>query len=276
MKTLYITDLDGTLLNSKGVVSDKTKEIINRLSDEGLLFSVATSRSILSAVPLLDGIDVTAPIVAMSGVVVYDLKYKKTVNFYSIEKKSYYRLIEIFEKYEKSPFSFFFDKGNEKYDIVFTALRLPEHEDYYNSRKNSLGLNIYKVEKYEIPDGKSPVFVSICDKYEDLKKIVTEIEKIPELSYSFYADTYTSYWFLEVFNAKASKADGLELVKEYTQADETVAFGDNNNDLPLFAAADRKYAVKNAVEELKDKADGVIDSNDENAVAEFVKKDFKL
>ena len=106
MKTLYITDLDGTLLNSKGGVSDKTKEIINRLSDEGLLFSVATSRSILSAVPLLDGIDVTAPIVALSGVVVYDLKNKKTVNFYSIDKKSYYRLIEIFEKHGKSPFSF--------------------------------------------------------------------------------------------------------------------------------------------------------------------------
>ena len=275
MKTLYITDLDGTLLNSEGVISDKTKEIINRLSKEGLLFSVATSRSILSAIPLLDGVNITAPVVAMSGVAVYDTANKKTVNYYSIDEKSYYRLIEIFEKYGKAPFSFFFNKNNEEYEIIFTDLKLDEHKKYYDIRKNSLGVNIHRVEKYEIPENASPVFTSLCDRYEDLIKITSEIDKMPELSYSFYKDTYTAYWFLEVFNAKASKADGLRIVKEYTGADEAVAFGDNNNDLPLFAAADRKYAVKNAVEELKAKADGIIASNDEDAVAEFVKKDFK-
>lgn len=275
MKTLYITDLDGTLLNSEGVISDKTKEIINRLSKEGLLFSVATSRSVLSAIPLLDGVNITAPIVAMSGVAVYDTANKKTVNYYSIDKKSYYRLIEIFEKHGKAPFSFFFNKNNEEYEIIFTDLKLDEHKKYYDIRKNSLGVNIHKVKKYEIPENASPVFTSLCDRYEDLIKITAEIDKMPELSYSFYKDTYTAYWFLEVFNAKASKADGLRIVKEYTGADEAVAFGDNNNDLPLFAAADRKYAVKNAVEELKAKADGIIASNDEDAVAEFVKKDFK-
>ena len=275
MKTLYITDLDGTLLNSEGVISDKTKEIINRLSKEGLLFSVATSRSVLSAIPLLDGVNITAPVVAMSGVAVYDTANNKTVNYYSIDEKSYYRLIEIFEKHGKSPFSFFFNENNEEYEIIFTDLKLDEHKKYYDIRKNSLGVNIHRVEKYDIPENASPVFTSLCDRYEDLIKIKAEIDKMPELSYSFYKDTYTAYWFLEVFNAKASKADGLRIVKEYTGADEAVAFGDNNNDLPLFAAADRKYAVKNAVEELKAKADGIIASNDEDAVAEFVKKDFK-
>ena len=148
------------------------------------------------------------------------------------------------------------------------------HEEYYNSRKHTLGLNIHRVERYEIPDGLSPVFVSICDIYEDLSRIAAEIDRIPELSYSFYKDTYTEYWFLEVFNAKASKADGLRIVKEYVGAQKAVAFGDNMNDLPLFEAADLKCAVENAVDVLKQQADVIIGPNDSDGVAKFILADF--
>lgn len=273
MKTLYITDLDGTFLSGEGIVSENSKEIINRLSEEGLLFSAATSRSVLSAVPLLEGLKLNAPIVAMSGVVVYDINKKKTVNYYAIDGKAYYELIRLFEKHGKAPFVFFF-KENEQYEIIFTDLKLDIHKSFYQSRKNTLGVNIHPALSYEILSGCSPVFVSICDIYEDLVKIKEEIDKTPALACSFYKDTYTEYWFLEVFNAKASKADGLRIVKEYTGAKKAVAFGDNMNDLPLFEAADLKCAVENAVDVLKQQADVIIGSNDSDGVAEYIKADF--
>lgn len=274
MRTLYITDLDGTFLNNAGHVSEKSKEIINRLSGDGLLFSVATARSVLSAVPLLKGVNVTAPIVAMSGVVIYDIENKKTVKYFPIEADAFYSLIEIFERHSKSPFAFFFSE-KEEYQIVFTELKLDVHKAYYDTRSKMNGTNIHRVDKYEIPEEYRPIFVSICDEYEDLVKIKAEIDGIPALSCSFYKDTYTKYWFLEVFDKSVSKANGLKAVKAHINADRAVAFGDNRNDFSLFEAADVKCAVSNAVEELKEKADRIIGSNEEDGVARYIQKDFQ-
>ena len=273
MKTLYITDLDGTFFNNDGEVSAKSKDIINRLSADGLLFSVATARSVLSSVPLLEGVNVTAPIVAMSGVVIYDIQNKKTVKSFPIEADAYNELISVFEKHGKSPFSFFLNENGE-YQIQFTDLKLEIHKLYYETRTKIEGTNLRKVKRYETPDGFSPIFVSLCDEYDDLVKIKAEIDGIAALSCSFYKDTYTKYWFLEVFDANVSKANGLKIVKEYTHAERVVAFGDNRNDFPLFDAADVKCAVDNAVDELKEKADIIIGSNETDGVVRFIMSDY--
>ena len=49
MKTLYVSDLDGTLLRSDERTSDYTNQVINRLTEQGMLFSYATARSLVTA-----------------------------------------------------------------------------------------------------------------------------------------------------------------------------------------------------------------------------------
>ena len=274
MKTLYLTDMDGTLLNNDGKVSQKSKEIINSLTDKGLLFSVATARSIFSSKELLDGVNITAPAVLQSGVMIYDFKNDKTVKCFSLNKDRFEKIISAFERHNKSPFAFFFNEQTENYEILFTDLKLKEHKNFYETRRKMQGLNIRKAEKYGIPDGYSPIFISLCDRFEDLTLIKEEIDLIDGVGCSFYKDTYTPLWFLEVFSKEASKANGLLLVKELVKADKTVAFGDNLNDLPLFSVADLRCAVENAVSELKAVADTVIKSNEENGVAEYLKDNF--
>ena len=56
MKILYVSDLDGTLLNSKQHTSSYTNQVINQLVDEGMLFSYATARSYYSAKPATKGL----------------------------------------------------------------------------------------------------------------------------------------------------------------------------------------------------------------------------
>ena len=51
--TLYITDLDGTLLNDESRVSDESARIISRLSREGCMITVATARTAATVEPLL-------------------------------------------------------------------------------------------------------------------------------------------------------------------------------------------------------------------------------
>ena len=72
MKTLYVSDLDGTLLRSEQKTSDFTNETINRLVKDGMLFSYATARSYLASAPVTEGLDVRIPLITYNGVMVVD------------------------------------------------------------------------------------------------------------------------------------------------------------------------------------------------------------
>ncbi len=266
--------MDGTLLNDGGKVSRRSVEIINELIKNGMLFTVATARSAMSAAELLKDIDISVPAVLMNGVFLFDLKNKKAVAYHEIPKDAFFAITEIFVQRNKSPFAFFYgDDG--KFTIEYTDFKLPIHRDFYEKRKGKFFGEFKKVSEYEILDDMHPVFISLSDGYDELKPIYDAAQKINGVTCSFYADTYTPYWFLEIYSSKASKADGAQEVMALVGADETAAFGDNRNDMLLFSRADRKYAVKNAVPELRQIADEVIGENNNDGVAEFLKKDFK-
>ena len=72
----------------------------------------------------------------------------------------------------------------------------------------------------------------------------------------------------------ASKAHGMQKVKELLSCDRVVVFGDALNDLSMFEAADEAYAVLNAAEQLKKAATGVIGSNEEDGVAQWLRSHF--
>lgn len=72
--TLYISDLDGTLLNSDAQVSAESAKLINAAIDKGIRFTFATARSVYSAAPITSAININVPCILMNGVSVYDLK----------------------------------------------------------------------------------------------------------------------------------------------------------------------------------------------------------
>ena len=88
-----------------------------------------------------------------------------------------------------------------------------------------------------------------------------------------YSDVYEKdLWYMEVFAAAASKYHAVQYLREKYGFDKVVAFGDNLNDIPLFAASDVRYAVGNAKVELKAMADAVIESNVENGVVRQIQR----
>ena len=66
-KTLFVTDLDGTLLNGKQRINPQSIEIINSLIEKGLLFTYATARSLASASIVTEGLNVRVPVVTFNG-----------------------------------------------------------------------------------------------------------------------------------------------------------------------------------------------------------------
>ena len=212
MRTLYITDLDGTFFDNNGTVSDKSRRIINTLTEKGLLFSVATARSSMTAKDLLKGLHITAPIVLMNGVFLYDLEKNRAVSFHEIAPLPFSQVVAAFGQYNKAPMLFLYGDDGQL-SIQYTRLDLQVNRDFYNARKKMLGERFRKVDALQIPAGQHAVYVNLVDTFDSLKPITELLKKIAGVTFSFYADTYTDYWFLEVYSADASKANGANAVK---------------------------------------------------------------
>lgn len=274
MKTLYVSDLDGTLLSSDVQISEKSLNILNSLIDEGMLFSAATARSIASVRPITEKLNLNLPVVLMNGVFVCDVKNKKNLLSAGIDSFAAKEIIRLIEEAGEAPF-LYCEKGDELL-VYFTDLPLPEHKEYYAQRKKLTDKKFCPVNALKIKENETPVYFSFLNFYDKLKPLYDKISKIKEVSCVFYKDSYTEkLWFLEVFSNKSSKPHGIEFIQKITGADRVVVFGDNLNDIPMFEAADECYAVENAREEVKKIATGIIGSNNSDGVAEFILKDFK-
>ena len=75
-RTLYISDLDGTLLDSNSIVTSHSIENINHLLQKVMLFTIATARTPATVVPLLKQLQLDLPVVLMNGAVLYDIRNK--------------------------------------------------------------------------------------------------------------------------------------------------------------------------------------------------------
>lgn len=272
-KTIYISDLDGTLLNSDAEISKKSAEIINSLIKKGMLFSIATARSLSSAGKILSCLDLQLPVVLMNGVFLVDAKNNKVIESVPIEKETAEEIIRIFDSFKVYPFMYCSE--GDMLDVLFEKIDSPQNEEFYKKREKSYYRRFERVEKLTIPDRGDCVYFNILDSYARLKPLVDRLRELKSVSVAFYYDTYMDdSWFLEVFSADASKCNGMLRLKELTNAEKAVVYGDNLNDISMFKCADEAYAVSEAAEELKAMATAIIGSYNEDAVAEHLKSIF--
>ena len=118
MKTLYISDLDGTLFNKSKKISIFTADVINKCIEEGMLFSVATARMPYGCDYRLKDIHMTIPGILTNGVFLYDFKNEKYVSVENIGAEVAKQVVKIFKDVKLSCFVYIFtqDKINIYYD----------------------------------------------------------------------------------------------------------------------------------------------------------------
>lgn len=270
LDTLYISDLDGTLLTPECKISDETASALNAMIANGLLFTVATARSASSAAPLLEKLNLRLPVILMNGVVIYDLEKRKPVSVCPIEAEAARATLAIFERHHITPF---YNRLNQnKLEVCFTQLKPEANRKYYESRKGAPDKHFVAVNRLTVANDMPSIYLTTFDCYDTLLPAARELAAIDGLTSVLYKDTYSDAWLIEAFSSKASKPSGAEWIQKCTGAKHMVAFGDNLNDLPLFAAADESYAVSNAHERVRATATGVIASNAENAVVRFLQE----
>ena len=270
MKTLYISDMDGTLLQSDGTLSEYSKEKLNEFYKKGIPFSIATARSMVSAMPILDGVHFAAPIVLMNGVFVYDTETKKAVKYHEIEHSVLQKVLDYFYEKNLHPFMFLYS-DDYKLSIKYTEFDNDGMKEFYDMRVDMLDGRFTQTDDLtNIENGQHPVYVNYYALPEFLDDIVEKLKSIPEIDFAYYKDSYSEDWLIEIYSHTASKANGAKEVAEIIGADTITAFGDNLNDIIMLKGADTSVAVENAVPQVKEIADVIIENNNDNSVVKYI------
>lgn len=262
-KTLYVSDLDGTLLTGKQRVSSRSREIINRLTDEGLLFACATARSRFSSAKVLEGLNITLPMVVYNGAFIQNAATGEVLAGHFLPKEQAETIVNQYISAGILPIVYAFVDGKERFSFV-PELSCQSLLDFVATREGDPRLRTTDIGG--LTDGDIFYITAMGDEAV-LDRFNDRLASEEGLGRVYYREIYTGEYWLEVMSARATKANAVARLKSLLGCDRLVCFGDAINDLPMFLIADECYATANADPRLKEAATGVIGSNEEDAVA---------
>ncbi|NMP38372.1 MAG: HAD-IIB family hydrolase [Clostridiales bacterium] len=269
MKTLYISDLDGTLLNENVEISEFTRKTVNSLCEKGLCFSIATARTAATVGRLLSGMKTGAPAVLMNGACIYDLEKGEYVKTEPISGAALSGLLSAVDSAHLSGFVYTVDDG--KLHTYYTDMTNAAAKSFMTERIMKFGKVFTQLDSFSECAEKNVVYYSVVDLKERLLPVYEKLKCVDSLHVEFYPDIYEkNFWFLEAASVRASKFNAVNFLRESCGFDFIVGFGDNLNDLPLFSACDECCAVANAHEQVKSAATRIIGANGEDAVAKYL------
>lgn len=271
--TLFVTDLDGTLLLPDVSVSERTKTILSGLLKEGLQLTVATARTSFTVMPLLEGLPLTLPLILQNGSVLHDPVKDRIVDAAGIPQDAFLAVCALYQRFGFN--GFVFCVPSDQLRCCYTELSTPHMQRYYQARHDRFGKPFYQVPGMESLKSECPVYMSLNAPKPQLDPLREALRKIDGITVAYYQDVYEpEIWYLEISAPEASKFHGVQKVRKLTGARHVTGFGDNRNDFPLFDACDTKIAVGNAADVLKERADLIIGCNTEDAVAAYLQTVF--
>ena len=264
VKTLYASDLDGTLLRADETLSRFTCETINALVEKGMLFSYATARSYVTASKVTGGLTAKIPLIVYNGAFVVDHSTGEALisNFFD---DGFNQLLDDLLASKIYPIVYAVADGKERFTYVDRACT-PAMRQFVDSRRDDRRKR--PVDDISCLYEGNAFYVTCIDQEEKLEPLYAKYMERYHCVY--HRDIYTQTQWLEIMPKTASKANAIRQLKALLGCERVVVFGDARNDMDMFETADVSCAVENAVDELKAIATHVIDANDEDGVAKWL------
>lgn len=273
-RTLYVSDMDGTLLGSDSLVSRRTARIISELSRQGALITVATARTPATVVPLLSETFTLPPAIVMTGAAQWLRSTGEFCNVSFIPREDLDAIRGVCGGYDIHPFVYSLDSPSFL-SVYHDGEELnPQEEAFYRARCH-LALKKFHL-GCAAPDRDRIVLCYATGPHERIFAAGEELKKRGGISLSCYYDIFDrGMAHLEMFAPGVSKAAAVQALRASLGVERVVVFGDNLNDMPMMGVADYAVAVGNAFEEVKEMADEVIGPNTDDAVARFILDDWE-
>ncbi len=254
---LVALDLDGTLLNNELKITARAANAIREAEKKGVKVTICTGRMFASAYQFAEELEINVPLITYNGALVKNSIDKKVLYERYLPLEEARHVIELCRQYDCQINLYLNDK--------LYVEKASEWAKRYAKR--------VKVPLYEVDDllellTVPPIKILAMGEENTLEKIRNEL---------FDRDLYITKshpHFLEILNNEATKGKGLNAVGQTLGINrkEILAIGDNENDIEMFKYAGYAVAMENAAEFVKNYADYVTKSNNEDGVAAAIEK----
>ena len=278
IKALAI-DLDGTMLAPGAELSERTARTLKLCARRGLRIVIATGRATEAAEPFRETLGITGPMVYYNGAVVVDTPERKVLNTILMDIKAAEFCLDLAREmgvycqiYFPDGISLDGEKGSY---ISLLAERNSAELDMYHKHTGILAGLVDLKEALAYPGLPGCIKTMFLAEPEVLAVVRPKLEAHFGNN-AYIAQSHRTY--LEVMNVKASKGYGLQFVMNHysLKKEEVIAFGDEENDLPMFKVSGFSAAPSSAKDTVRDAADLIIGSNAEDGLAAFLEEFFQL
>lgn len=263
MYKLIALDMDGTLLKDDKSISKENYTAIQNAKKKGVKVVLATGRPIMGIKRYLEELKLisdTDYAVVFNGALVQSTKSKNILakNFLSVDDIKI--LYDLSKKLHVNIHSLTLDGCITPKTSKYTLLEC---------KNNNMPLK--EVDFNNVPKDTTIVKIMFIDEPEILDKA---IENIPKEFYDKYTIVKSSAYFLEFINKKVTKGEGVKLLADKLNIDmkDVICMGDHNNDVEMVDYAGLGVAMGNGTSDIKDVANFVTKTNEENGVAYAINK----
>ena len=263
VKAIFI-DIDGTLRYSNRNLSSRTKNAIKKVADKGILVILCSGRPRRYTEQVSRECFASKYIITSSGGNIYDYKENKILYVNEMDKEA---IIKLYEITNPEDVRFIMNVGEGR------VVNKVKHPDQEKKLEEDIRKFVYKndIVQYTIADSN----------FDKIKNLIPKIEKVGNVEIknrhkSLLDDKFKDdkTVFCDVANINSNKGNAVKKLLEILniQKEDTIAIGDDNNDLSMFEQVGYKVAVDNAIDIVKENADEITLSNDEDGVAIYLEK----
>jgi Cof subfamily protein (haloacid dehalogenase superfamily) len=274
---LFVSDLDGTLLDGTGALSEFSRKTLTELLSEGLNFTVASARAINEIQPVLGDLPLRLPVIAVNGAYLTDYKTGRHLVINSLASSVARAIFDVIRSQHLWPFVCTF---NGQQDCLYYQTLAHPAMQWYCQTLSLLGdKRLRETKNLAGVFGEQVISLAVMGDKESIGQLSTLLAETfsGQLENFYFENPYSpGYWWLTIHDKKACKSIALRELMDmfgFTQDNLTV-FGDHINDIRMFELAGRGVAVANAEPEVKAVASEVIGPHTEDSVVTYLKAHF--
>lgn len=268
-KTLYVSDLDGTLLDRNSCLSEESISTLNYLINEcGVNFTIATARTPATVVGIMERVNTQLPFIVMNGAATWDNSGRRFISTSPFDNYTIEKVCNIFEAHGLNPMVY--RRNGNSIEVHHCGQFSLQEQEFVEERKRLHKTFHLNDQAYKVNDNEALLIFAMND-YSRLKPIYDDVIKHVDCSSVCYHDIFDpSAGLMETYAPGVSKAVAVRRLADEIGADRLIVFGDNRNDIPMMKIADYAVAPENAVDEVKAVANEVIEPNHTHSVARFI------
>ena len=288
MYKIIAIDLDGTLLNSFGEITPKTKDVLQRAIKNGVKVILASGRPVSAIENIATEIGSKEYLISGNGALVYDMRENEVVYDKFLTKEQVLEIVDICEE-------------NSIYCNVYTETEVIAKALNYNvlfyhkenakkpeGKRTSINI-VSNLRRYieDLDENENFLKMTVCDPnrliFNGIIRKLRNINSIDVLDVSHMSrktikdgtdDVQIEYFYTEITNKNVNKWSAVEylLEKEDIKPEEVMAIGDNVNDKEMIENAGLGVVMGNSSPQMKELADIVVSDNNSDGIVEAVEK----